>query len=331
MNNQNRILRTLCASFLLAVPAALAQQPGFTPLAVQPTRPVRGPAAAASAAATAQPGFTPLEVQPTRPAAPAPRAAAPAPAPYAAPQPVAVPPAEPATYSYEPGTHVVVNNNWPANDMDKSREEEESVFGKLALGPRIGTTGIGGDLTLGLFRAMNIRGGFGYATFNISPKIDHIKYDIDVDFITIPVLIDLHPFDGGFRVSGGIYIQPGTEAKVSGRPDKSRRIGDHTYTASILGELTGSVKPRHKVAPYFGIGYGNAVSPLNRWNFAFDLGVIFQAYDVDLAADGAVITDPGLNQFFAADIKKEEDSLQDDFDKFKFYPVLSFGFTYNFN
>jgi hypothetical protein len=58
----------------------------------------------------------------------------------------------------------------------------------------------------------------------------------------------------------------------------------------------------------------------------FDLGVILQTFDTTLSANGSAASSPE----FQADLKKEQDDLQDDLDQFKIYPVLQFGVAYHF-
>lgn len=33
-----------------------------------------------------------------------------------------------------------------------------------------------------------------------------IKYKSDMHFESVPILLDLHPFHGGFRITGGVYF-----------------------------------------------------------------------------------------------------------------------------
>ncbi len=98
------------------------------------------------------------------------------------------------------------------------------------------------------------------------------------------------------------------------------------YTPEQIGTLSGDAT-FDEFAPYVGIGFGNAVADDVDLSFSFDLGLIFQGTpDVKLRSDGTAAGNP----VFVADLQDEEDDLQDDADKFKIYPVLSFGISYCF-
>jgi hypothetical protein len=78
------------------------------------------------------------------------------------------------------------------------------------------------------------------------------------------------------------------------------------------------------VAPYIGIGWGNALGKEERWGILTDLGIAFTGLpDIELSATGP---DPTIQ----AEIAKEERDIQDELDAFKFYPVLSISLFYRF-
>lgn len=323
----------------------------MTPLAVQP-RPVAPPPHTAQpvpAARTAAPaplppaaGVAPVPVQPVQaaPAAPPPARtaqplpAAPPPVPPV-PQDVVVFPAAPTydepvynepVYDDTPGTRISLR------DVPEARDDWDGSSGYewpgLSLGPKIGTTGIGLDLTFGVTRFLNLRSGFNYGSFTMNTDWGDVDYDTEVDMTSIPLLVDWYPAGGHFRITGGFYIQPGTQADIDATPNKPVQIGSHTYGPEVIGTLSGKIEVDNTFAPYIGIGFGNTVGRDQRLTFSLDLGVIFQAYDVSLASDG-----PGMTaklDLFREDIQKEEEKIQDDLDDFKFYPVLTLGFGYHF-
>lgn len=316
----------------------------MTPLAVQP-RPVQPPPPLVQpvpTARTAAPVTAPVPVPPVQTApvaAPPARTAQPAPvAPPPArpvPQDVVVFPAAPAydepvynepVYDDTPGTRISLR------DVPEARDDWEGTSGYewpgLSLGPKIGTTGIGLDLTFGVTRFLNLRSGFNYGSFTMNTDWGDVEYDTELDMTSIPLLVDWYPAGGHFRITGGFYIQPGTQADIDATPNKPVQIGSHTYGPEVIGTLSGKIEVDNTFAPYLGIGFGNAVGRDRRLTFSLDLGVIFQAYDVSLASDG-----PGMTaklDLFREDIQKEEEKIQDDLDDFKFYPVLTLGFGYHF-
>ena len=220
-------------------------------------------------------------------------------------------------------------------EYDVEEMEEDGIYWfwgskwpGMALGPKIGTTGIGLDLTFGITRFVNLRGGFNYGSFTWSTGLGDVDYDMDMDLVSIPLLVDIHPFANHFRISGGLYIQPGTKATIEGTPTTATQIGAHVYTPEVIGTLTGDIEVSSTLTPYFGIGFGNSVGEDQLLTFMVDFGVIFQSYDVSLTSDGAGMTTK--LDTFRKDLELEEGNVQSDMDNFKFFPVLTFGIAYHF-
>jgi len=198
----------------------------------------------------------------------------------------------------------------------------------MAVAPKIGTTGIGVDGIFGINRFLNLRGGFNYGSFTWTRKFSKVKYDLDFDMTSIPLLVDLQPFGGHFRIVGGVYIQPSTEADLRATPSKNVQIGEHTYPPEVVGTLSGSIEVDQVLTPYLGIGFGNAVAEDQLFTLGIDIGVIFQSYDAKLTSDGKGMT----TKFdtFRKDLKKEEENIQKDLDDFRFYPVLTISLAWHF-
>lgn len=195
----------------------------------------------------------------------------------------------------------------------------------LALGGRLGTLGLGGDLTLRIHERVNLRGSVNWLKFNADGKVDDIDFDYGLDLSSYGGLVDYHPFANAFRLSGGIFFGS-SRTTLKAKPSKPQKIGDHTYTPEQIGTLDGKVEFDRSPAPYIGIGYGNAVGESQRLSFIFDLGVVFQSYKTTLEADGMASHVPQ----FQEDVEKLRQDVEDTVDKFKIYPVLSFGLAYQF-
>lgn len=139
------------------------------------------------------------------------------------------------------------------------------------------------------------------------------------------VMVDWYPFDGAFRVSGGILFN-NSEIDLRSRPDEPMEIGNFTYEPDEIGVLRGTID-FDGVAPYVGIGWGNALDRSKRWGLITDLGIAFiGSPDVDLSANGTLAN----NAAFQAELAAEEQELQDDVDSFTIYPVLSISLYYLF-
>ncbi len=198
--------------------------------------------------------------------------------------------------------------------------------GDIALGVKAGTLGLGAEATVGLLPALNLRAGANTFSVDFETNTSDIDYDLEVDMLSFPVVIDLHPFkDSGFRISAGVLFNK-NKANAEGSSQSSYTIGGTEYTAAELGTLTGKID-YNDLAPYVGIGWGNAVGKNKQWSFSFDFGVVFQGKpNIDLAANGPLASDPT----FQANLTKEKQALEDELDDYKYYPVISLGITYKF-
>jgi hypothetical protein len=204
---------------------------------------------------------------------------------------------------------------------------EDSSWPGFGVGVKVGTLGLGGDVSLPIIPdRLNMRMSGNYLDFSYDGTADDIDYEFTLDFKDLMLLGDWHPFANNFRVSGGVVWHDGSKVKLMGTPTDNVTIGDHEYTPEQIGTLNGELAFEN-AAPYVGIGFGNAIGPYEQtWSFVFDLGVIFQTFDATLTADGPAASIPQ----FQADLKKEEEDLQDDLESFEIYPVLQFGVAYHF-
>ena len=107
---------------------------------------------------------------------------------------------------------------------------------------------------------------------------------------------------------------------------------DGVYNSkTVLTSLNAKVSFENSVAPYIGLGWGNAVKPGKRWGFSANLGAIF-------AGSPKVLLTPGfgpdatdaikaeINTNIEAERKKQESDLN----WLNIYPVFSLGISYQF-
>lgn len=244
------------------------------------------------------------------------------------------PPDEPAYYREPSPSRLTLapppeSRTWMADDDDYGMEVDRGYrWPGLALGPKFGTTGLGAELTLGVTRFLNLRSGFNYGSLSLDLSLGGVKYDTSMEMVSIPLLVDLYPAGGHFRLVGGVYIQPGTEADLTATPGSPVQIGSHTYGPDVVGTLTGKIEVENPLTPYLGIGFGNTVGEDQWLTFSLDIGVILQSYDVSLASNGAGMT--AQLDTFREDMKKEAQNIQKDADKLKFFPVVTLGLSLHF-
>ena len=193
----------------------------------------------------------------------------------------------------------------------------------FAASAKVGTLGVGVDATVGLSDHLNVRGSFNYLKLDTDFEVDDINYDLSADLTGLGLLLDWHPAANNFRISGGIYINDHAGTLTTSFAEDPT-IGNTIYPAELIGTVNGDVESSG-VSPYIGIGYGNAVGD-SGWSFAFDLGLMFQDYSVDLYSDGALDNVPQ----FQEDLALEEEAVQDNLDDYSIYPVVMIGIGYAF-
>lgn len=197
--------------------------------------------------------------------------------------------------------------------------------GGLAVAAKAGSLGLGAELTKSLTSNINGRIGFNTFTYDTDGTEDDVDYDVEAELSTVSALIDWYPFSGSFHATLGI-LGNGNQINMAARSNASFTIGDNEYTPAEVGDLTGAVD-FESMAPYLGIGWGNAVGQGKNFSVALDLGVMFQGSpNVDLDATGSLADDAD----FLADLAREEQSLESELEDLQYYPVIALSVGYQF-
>jgi hypothetical protein len=188
---------------------------------------------------------------------------------------------------------------------------------------KVGTTGLGADVTVPLVTNwLNLRAGYNYGELRPSTTQGDIKYKGDIQLESVPILLDLHPFNGGFRVTGGVYYN-NNDMDLSGTVDASTigLSGTGIGTATVNANIGWS----EEFAPYLGIGWGNAADadatlPVG---FSLDIGAFYQGSpDVFLTESTGTVP--------ASDLAAEAAQIEEDLSEFKFFPVITVGIHIQF-
>jgi len=190
---------------------------------------------------------------------------------------------------------------------------------------KVGTTGLGADLTVPLIANwINLRAGYNIGEWRPSITEGGINYKANVELESIPLLIDIHPFHGNFRITGGVYLNK-NEIDLTSIVDASTVGGGGSVgTAALNADISWS----KDYAPYFGIGYGNAADanfldlPI-ALGLSIDLGAFYQG-------SPSVILTESTGTVSPADLAIEAAQLEEDLSDFKFFPVLTIGINIRF-
>ena len=193
----------------------------------------------------------------------------------------------------------------------------------FSLGIKAGILGAGVQGKIGFSKFIGGRVGINYFPFKYDGEGDDIEYDYELKLMNISALLDLHPFGGGFRISGGILFNS-NEITADAQPAVTFKIGDETYTATDVGNLTGTID-FEKIAPYASIGWDTSFKKDKGVGFLFEIGAAMQGSPiVEFTADGDLADDPT----FMAELEKEQEKLSDDLKGYKILPVVVIGIVF---
>jgi hypothetical protein len=201
-----------------------------------------------------------------------------------------------------------------------------------AITPEASTLGFGGSVTALLTPNLNARVGLNTMSQGLDLNRTDIDYSANLNLFNVSTMLDYHPFkESGFRITGGVVFNNNNISGTARAGENQLiRINGNTYNSATLGKLDADVTFSNAVAPYIGIGWGNAVKPGNRLGFSINLGLVFPGpADVELTANTS-ITNPLALQRINRDVEAEERRLKDEFSDFNVYPVLSVGVSYQF-
>lgn len=190
----------------------------------------------------------------------------------------------------------------------------------LGLGLHAGTLGFGIDATYGISEVLNIRGQYNTIGLDADETDAGIDYNYDLDWNTYGILVDWHPFSGGFRLSAGYFIN---NNEVRGTASGTNLdVGGNTYAGPVGLK---SAVTFDSSAPYVGIGWGNAAEKNNRLSFMFEIGALLQGSPkVSLVETSATLV------VLQADLNAEAAELEADISEFDVYPVVTLGLAYQF-
>lgn len=225
-----------------------------------------------------------------------------------------------------------------ANMLILSAVQAQAESG-VAFGLKAGTLGAGTELGFGLNEYLGLRAGINYLKFSFDSTIANVDYDMEPEFKNGALLLDVHPFGGNFRLTGGMYINDNS-ISLSGTPRTSEWLGGYTLPAGYARyeELLGAVKINgnvefNTIAPYVGLGWDSNPARNAGLGFAFELGVLYQGSPKvsTLKASApaplrGMESDPAVEQA----LESEKKAIEDELEGYEYYPVVSFTVCYIF-
>ncbi|HEX5537621.1 MAG TPA: hypothetical protein VFX27_10535 [Sphingobium sp.] len=202
---------------------------------------------------------------------------------------------------------------------------------RLSVGITGGTLGIGPEIGYRLSKNFGVRANASFLSISHNIDSDNITYDGKVKLQSGGAMVDVYPFGGGFRVSGGVRIN-GNKARGIGTPTGGTfDINGTSYDATTLVTSVRADTDIEDVAPALTLGYGGGTS--SGLIFGVEAGALFQGSVKikPLTISGTCATSTaGPCANIAADLEAERQSVNDDIDGYKVYPILQVTVGYRF-
>lgn len=202
--------------------------------------------------------------------------------------------------------------------------------------------GLGVSAGYDLSESLSARGQFNQFDYGFNETYRGNNYDGDLELQQFGLMLDWHPSDGGFRLTGGAFLN--NNALAVGTEDANDLdIGGVTYSGNLDLDLD-----FEKAAPYLGIGWSGGRGRQGL-SFVLDAGVLFQraprlsalgsvnvsgvsVCDFVVSEDGRAMLSGGCALFdtLASDLENEHRELRDELSDYKLYPVALLGISYRF-
>lgn len=223
-----------------------------------------------------------------------------------------------------------------------AQTEPTKLFSRLGIAIKASLLGVGVEAATPLAPRSNLRAGFNIFSYDRSFNKDGVTYAGQLRFRSVEAHYDWFPFGGSFHLSPGVLVYNGNQiaANASVLGSKTFTLNHTTYVSDPTNPLAGTGKVDFvKAGPMLTVGWGNLI-PRNHRHFSvpFEVGFIYTgAPRTALSMWGGACDSSGVNCFdagsdptFQANVQAEKIKLDNDMSAFKFYPVISIGFAFNF-
>jgi hypothetical protein len=200
----------------------------------------------------------------------------------------------------------------------------QDATGGFSAGVTGGTLGIGPEIGYRISKGLGVRANATFFDYNHDTESDGIEYEGNLDLKSFGAMLDVYPFGGGFRLSGGARVN-NNRVGLTGTPSGTVEVGDDTFTQAEIGVLTGRVETKD-LAPTLTLGWGGGLT--KGLKLGIDAGVMFQGSPkvTQLSASGTAGNRPDVLAALADEAAEIEADLED----FDMYPVLQLSVGYRF-
>ena len=226
-----------------------------------------------------------------------------------------------------------------------SKKKSEHGAGKVGVGFRASSLGLGGEVAVAVTRTSNIRGGINAFSYSRGFDQNGIHYDGDLRWISAEAHFDWFPFA---HVVRAFHLSPGLIAYNDNHVNATAAsVGSYNFTLNHVAYISDPADPVggtaklsfNKAAPTLMVGLGNLV-PRKGKHFSVNIeaGVAFSgAPKIGLNLTGsACVPGTGICQNVSttpsiqSNIQGEQTVISNDLSPFKYYPLVALTLGYRF-
>ena len=215
---------------------------------------------------------------------------------------------------------------------------------RFGIGVNVSTLGIGGDLAVRLTHRINVRAGGNFMSLSHSFTDNGITYGGQLHFRSAEAYLDWF-FLGPLHLSGGALLYNGNNvtATVAVPAGTTFSLNGTDYESSSAAPLGGSASLKlNKAAPAILLGVGNMIPRSGRhFGAHFEIGGMYEGSpNIVLGLTGTACTPPftsgvtcqdvGTSSTIQANVAAQQNKFNHDAAPYKFYPIVSTGFSIAF-
>jgi hypothetical protein len=223
-----------------------------------------------------------------------------------------------------------------------AQTDSSKPFSRLGIAVKASSLGAGVEAATPLTPRSNLRAGFNIFSYDHTFNKDGVAYAGQLRFRSVEAHYDWFPFAGSFHISPGVLVYNGNKlgANASVPGGSTFTLSNTTYVSDPADPISGAGRVDFpKAGPMLTVGWGNLL-PRNTRHFSFpvEVGFIYTGAPRTALNLGGSACDPaGVNCLsvssdpaFQANVHVQQDKFNQNMSAFKFYPVVSAGFAFNF-
>lgn len=188
-----------------------------------------------------------------------------------------------------------------------------------------GTSGVGLGIGTQISKNFAVRAESTRLNANINKNVSNLDFSGEVKAGSDGIYADYHPFDGAFRLTGGVLTKAPSGTLTADPTGGGVTIGGTYYPVDIGERVIAKVK-YPSTMPYVGIGWGFTELDKPGVKFGFDIGAGIGKPTASLDATPLLKSMPNAE----ANIRKEEVKLNDKLGKIGVFPMLKLSVGYAF-